>query len=95
MYRLRPCAEQDIRQIYEISRKHFGGNQAEKYFHNLFTALRKLDECPDIGADYSAICQGIRGFRMQSHIIFCIHRGVSDIEIVRILHKRMDHKRHL
>lgn len=95
MYRLRPRARQDIKQIYKTSKKDFGTIQADKYYRELFAAFRKLDERFDLGTDYSAVRQNIRGYRMKSHVIFYQRHDRTDIDVIRILHKRMDYKRHL
>ena len=95
MYRLRPRAKEDIKQIYTASRQHFGDVQAEKYYRALFAAFRKLNDYPNLGADYLFICEDIQGFAMQSHVIFYQRQGKFDIDMIRILHKRMDYQRYI
>ena len=95
MYRLRPRAKEDIKQIYADSKLRFGDLQAEKYYRALFAAFRKLNDYPNLGADYSFIRQDVQGFAMQSHIIFYQRQGDWGIDIIRVMHKRMDYQRHI
>jgi toxin ParE1/3/4 len=95
MYRLRPLAQQDIKQIYKTSKQTFGQLQADHYYSELFGAFRKLDDRPDSGTDYASVHPDLRGLRMQSHIIFYMTTTSGEIDIVRILHRRMDYHRHL
>ena len=95
MYRLRPLAQQDIKQIYKTSKQEFGQIQADHYYSELFSSFRKLNERPDSGTDYTTVHPGLKGLHMQSHIIFYLITTSGEIDIVRILHRRMDYHRHL
>ena len=49
---------------------------------------------PTLGRSCDAICEGYRKFRVGRHVIFyrVIDRG---IDVVRVLHQRMDFESHL
>ncbi len=51
-----------------------------------------MAENPDLGKEYELILPNLRGVKLKEHIIFyrCLEEG--KIEILRILHGRMDLK---
>ena len=55
-------------------------------------ACNGIGENPDIGKEYDGISNNLLGLKSGKHIIF--YQQVSDdrIEVVRILHERMDLK---
>jgi toxin ParE1/3/4 len=50
---------------------------------------------PEIGKNYDIILKGLKGYHYGQHIIFYFQKEYSIIEIIRILHKRMDLKNRL
>ncbi|WP_086931620.1 type II toxin-antitoxin system RelE/ParE family toxin [Agarilytica rhodophyticola] len=94
MYKLSPKAKQDIRDIRKYTKNKFGPTQASKYYNQLFDAFEKLSSNRSLGKNYDELALSIKGCRMQSHVIFFIIKP-SHIDIVRILHKSKDYKRHV
>jgi toxin ParE1/3/4 len=47
---------------------------------------------PDLGKDYSAIAENLLGFKAGRHIIFYRRIEENEVEIIRILHEKMDLK---
>ena len=66
--------------------------QADKYLKGLEKALKQLSSTPKIGRTIEEVMQGVRVHPHEHHLI--IYK-VSDtsIEIVRVLHRRMDIQR--
>lgn len=50
---------------------------------------------PSIGKRYDSVRMGYRGFQVQSHIVFYRQTDDETVQIIRVLHKRMDLDRHL
>lgn len=94
-YRLTKKAAEDLAHIWNYTVDTWSENQADYYYHML------LDSCQDIsngrvtGKQYEGIYIGLLGLKAGKHIIFyrMINRDV--VEIVRILHERMDLKKHI
>ena len=66
--------------------------QRDYYIKQLDEAFHALAASPNLGKDCSDIRAGYRKFPQGSHVIF-YRQSASDeayIEIIRILHKRMD-----
>jgi toxin ParE1/3/4 len=93
-FRLTNRAKADLKSIATFTQKKWGQPQRRMYLQQFDNAFYLLAESPDIGADCSYIKSGYRKFPVASHMIF--YRMVSDelIEIVRVLHKRMDARAH-
>lgn len=93
MYNIRFAeqADTDLLGIYVYTYNAWNEEQAIRYTAGLKDALNKLTYNPSrIGTvDRSVVRPGYRSYRYQSHLVF--YRIVSnDVEVVRILHKRMD-----
>lgn len=92
-YRLTPKAEADLEEIWLYTQRHWSATQADKYireflqvFAELAGGTRQARKC-DVRDGYFKIAVG-------AHVIY--FRQVADaVEVVRILHGRMDVNRHL
>lgn len=86
-------AVQDLTDIWNYTVDTWSETQADKYYTMLVDACRQLADQPKpLGKEYLEIMNGLYGFRTGKHIIF--YRIVTGraVEIVRILHERMDLK---
>lgn len=93
-YTLTGKADSDIQNIAETSIAQWGLHRAEAYILTLHDALQRLADFPDIGRNAHHIRPGYLQSESGSHTIF--YRTAEDgIIIVRILHERMNFKRHL
>lgn len=91
---LTPRAGQDIDEIFDFTAGTWGIEQAEAYIRGLQASLEQLTRFPGLGRPIDDIRAGMRLMNAGSHIV--IYRiGNDTIEVMRILHKRMDIDRHL
>ena len=87
-------AEQDLLDIWLYTFRTWGEVQADRYLDELDLGIRLLAENPNLGSDYSHICDGYRRFSINYHRVF--YRFVDEsLEIVRVLHESMDIDTHL
>lgn len=89
--RLTPRAGRDLGEIWDYTANRWGPAQAEIYLRSLQSALESLAAEPKRGR----ACDDIRlGYRRQptgSHVIFYKASETADgIDVIRILHQRMD-----
>lgn len=89
------AAKADLTDIGRYTQKKWGVVQRDKYLTMLDGCFQNLAVEPLKGRDCSDIRDSYRKYSVGSHVIF--YRQVADntIEIVRILHGRMDMERHL
>lgn len=94
-FRLSAEADADLRLIAEHTLARWGQTQRDAYITELFDAFKRLAETPQIAASAEAIRKGYRKFPQGSHIVFFRESQTHNIEIIRVLHKRMDVDAHL
>ena len=83
-------AKSDLKSIATYTQRKWGREQRGIYLKQFDDAFHLLANSPEVGAKCDFIKLGYRKFPNVSHVVF--YRSLSDskIEIVRILHKRMD-----
>ena len=91
-YQLSNKAVEDLTSIWNYTLVKWSEKQADKYYALLIETFIEISKNPGLGKDYSCIFENILGFRVGRHIIFYRIVNIKDIEIIRILHERMDLK---
>jgi len=87
-------AEADLEAIYDYSFEKWGLNQAEKYTHDIHEAIVAIAASTNYGRSIDNVKKGYRKAHINRH--FIIYKTESHIITVnRILHEKMDVKRHL
>lgn len=93
-YRLSGQASTDLEAIAEFTINRFGIEQARQYRDESKGCFRTLAESPTLGRRAEHLAKGLRRFEHGSHIIF--YMPLDDgVLVVRVLHVRMDARRHL
>ena len=88
-FTLRPKAVSDLEGIWEYSAENWSQAQAERYIRTLNQTFFKLAESPDLGRRCDDIRPGYWKYGIGRHVIF--YRSVdAGVDVVRILHQRMD-----
>ena len=91
-YHLTNKAVEDLTNIWNYTYEEWSESQADKYYDALFEAIQDISQNPDLGKNYEGIAKGVSGFLKNKHIVFYLRINSDLIEIVRILHGRMDLK---
>lgn len=89
-FTLTTLAKADLKEIGQHTQKHWGREQRNLYLGMMDASFRQPADNPLAGKDCSEIRDGYRKFRTGSHVIFYRLTPDDAIEIVRILHGRMD-----
>lgn len=89
---LRQEAIDDLNDIWIYTFSKWSEKQADKYYHALEFACKQIGNNPDLGKEYDRISNNLLGLRTGKHIIFYQVRNKDRVEVVRILHERMDLK---
>jgi len=92
---LRQEAIDDFNNIWDYTFEQWSENQADKYYSTLRFACKEIGENPDIGKEYTGIRRDLLGLKSGKHIIFDHLTSEDEIEVIRILHERMDLKNRL
>jgi len=80
----------DLKEIGRYTQYHWGYDQRNRYLALLDASFKLLATHPLKGKDCSDFRQGYRKFNVGSHVIFYHLKSADTIEIIRILHGRMD-----
>ena len=92
---LRQEAIYDLNDIWYYTFEKWSENQADKYYATIKFACKGIGENPEIGKEYSGISRNLLGLKSGKHIIFYHLTSENEIEVIRILHERMDLKNRL
>ena len=91
-YFLTNKALEDLSKIWEYTYDVWSESQADKYYELLIDAFEGISRNPEIGKSYDEIDKAILGLGVGKHIVFYRVAKSDEIEIIRILHQRMDLK---
>ena len=93
-YVLSERAQADIDEIWDYSADTWSVAQAELYVGEIRAAIETLAGDPERGRRHDSVRSGYRRWPVGSHVLF-YRVTPGQIQIVRILHKAMNHDRHL
>ena len=94
-YILTNKAVEDLTRIWDYTYEVWSENQADKYYELIIAAFEEIAESPALGKSYEKISKEILGFKVGKHIVFYRVPTLKKIEIIRVLHVRMDLKNRL
>ena len=89
-------AAADLNDIWEYTYDTWSAEQANTYYNNLLADCSKVADKPEnLGRHYDDVRPAVKGYPSGKHIIFFRKLQDGRVRIIRILHERMDFKRHL
>ena len=91
-YRFTNKAVEDLENIWHYMVETWSEKQADLYYEMLINFCQSLADNTAFGKKYDEIAEDLYGFRANKHIIFYRATTQKEIEIIRILHGRMDLK---
>lgn len=94
-YVLTNKAVEDLSKIWDYTYEVWSENQADKYYELIIEAFKEIAEIPALGKSYAVLSKEILGFKVGKHIVFYRIQKSKEVEIVRVLHARMDLKNRL
>ena len=92
-YRVSAEARQDLLEIGRFTEREWGRTQRNHYLAQLDEAFDLIGANPQIGQACDEILSGYRKFAQGAHVIY--YRTSELVEIIRVLHERMDPDSHL
>lgn len=90
---LSPRAQKDLDEIWDYTAARWGIEQAEIYIRQLWRDIRAVAVRPSIGRACPEVRKDYYRHPSGSHVLF-YRRIPGGIDIVRILHARMDFAQH-
>lgn len=92
---LRQEAIDDLNDIWVYTIDEWSEKQADKYYLAIEFACTQIGKNPELGKEYDGISNNLLGLRIGKHIIFYQVISKDRVEVIRILHERMDLKSRL
>ena len=89
-YRFSSKAQSDLINIWEFTLVNWSIDQADRYYKLIIDKIKDICKKPDLGRNYNHVRKDYWGFNVKSHIIFYKIGDSGIIEIIRILHQRVD-----
>ena len=89
-FKLTKKAVQDLKQIWNYTFDKWSEKHADKYYKEIIVHCSKVSNNPTVGRHYVILQSGLRGSNVNKHIVFYRQLAKDEIEVVRILHERMD-----
>lgn len=86
---LSPAAVADLTHIWDFTAERWDVEQADEYLREIERALGRVADNPLIGRACDEIRSGYRRHSVGSHSLYYRYTG-DDVDIVRVLHHRMD-----
>lgn len=83
-------ANEDIEKIWLFTFENWSLEQADRYYNLIMDEIEFIAENYNSGKSMNHIRKGYRATKVKSHIIFFKKSMFGEIEIIRILHQRMD-----
>lgn len=91
-YHLTNKAVEDLTEIWNFTFQKWSENQADKYYFLLLDSCQEIAETPSLGKKYDIVTPQLFGYKSNQHILFYRILSENEVEIIRILHGRMDLK---
>lgn len=88
--RLTPAAQQDLSSIWDFTQERWD----ENYLSEMWAAIERIAADPHRGRACDDIREGYRRYSIGSHLVFYVERA-NGVDVIRILHQRMDPTRQL
>lgn len=94
-YRITNEGVKDLEDIWGYTCRMWSEDQADRYYNAIISGFKIICSNPTLfGKDYGMIIHGLRGFKINKHIIFYLIES-NYVYVIRILHECMDISRQL
>ena len=89
-YSISEKANQDIEKIWLYTFDNWSLEQADRYYNLILNEIEYISENFESGKSVDHIKKGYRSSIVKSHIIFYKKSKRNTVEIIRVLHQKMD-----
>lgn len=91
LYKISLEAEKDLEKIWLYTFETWSLELADHYFSLIMNEIEYLAQNPKSGINFNKIRKGYFQSQIKSHLIFYkLNFKTNELEIIRILHQRMD-----
>ncbi|MGA9636933.1 type II toxin-antitoxin system RelE/ParE family toxin [Flavobacterium sp.] len=83
-------ALEDINNIWIYTAENWSVEQADRYYNLIIDEIEYIVRNFEMARDFAKIRKSYRYSKVKSHIIFFKKEKTNEIEIIRVIHERMD-----
>ena len=83
-------ALEDINNIWIYTAENWSAEQANRYYDLIYDEIEYIVKNFEMARDFGKIRKSYRYSKVKSHLIFFKKDKMNEIEVVRVLHERMD-----
>ena len=83
-------ALEDINTIWIYTAENWSVEQADRYYNLIIDEIEYIIDNLDMARDFGNIRKSYKYSKVKSHLIFFKKDKSNEIEVVRVLHERMD-----
>lgn len=90
-YKISVEAKNDLEKIWAYTYENWSVEQADRYIRQIVEEIEYVASNPNQGKDFSYVRQGYLRTKVKLHYIFYKIDNKNDlVEVIRVLHQRMD-----
>ena len=89
-YEISEKAKEDIDNIWLYTYENWSVEQADRYYNFILDEIEYIAENFESGKSMEHLRKGYRASKVKSHIVFYRKSKKDVVEIIRVLHQRMD-----
>ena len=89
-YIINEKALEDINKIWIYTEENWSEEQADRYYNLIFDEIEYIVANFEMARDFENVRKNYKFSKVKSHYIFFKKIKINEIEVIRILHERMD-----
>jgi toxin ParE1/3/4 len=89
-YIINEKALDDINKIWIYTAENWSVEQADRYYNLIFDEIEYIVDHFEMARDFGNIRKNYRCSKVKSHLVFFKKTAEKEIEVIRVLHERMD-----
>ena len=89
-YIINEKALEDINSIWIYTAENWSVEQADRYYNLIYDEIEYIVSNFEMARDFGKIRKSYKYSKVKSHLIFFKKDKNNEIEVVRVLHERMD-----
>jgi toxin ParE1/3/4 len=83
-------ALEDINNIWIYTAENWSAEQADRYYNLVFDEIEYIVQNFEMARDFDKIRKSYKYSKVKSHLIFFKKHKTNEVEVVRVLHERMN-----
>ena len=83
-------AIEDINKIWIYTAENWSLEQADRYYNLILDEIEIVAQNFEMAGDFGSVRKSYRYSKVKSHLVFLKKNNFNEIEVIRVLHERMN-----